>query len=332
MRASSDDVVRGTNDDASLSRLSAVTAGYLDDTFAKLFVRRPMRRNPIINRGTYLRTSALDKLVSQFAAVHASLGRPWQLVSLGAGSDTRYLLMKTSGQQPRKYFEIDFAEVTTRKAMALSKPSAQKLLGTAQPGKGGAELYADDYCLLAGDLRHFEQELVPRLEQHGFDREQPTLFLAECVLVYMLPQDADRVLRWTSTHCPTAGFIIYEPCQPDDAFGQVMVQNLRGRGVELPGLSQYPDLLAQRTRFLNLGWHGATAVDMDQVHDRHTAAEELRRIAKLELLDELEEWRLLAQHYGIVWAWCEETKGDGSTASQPHLAHWQLPDYSTTTI
>jgi [phosphatase 2A protein]-leucine-carboxy methyltransferase len=30
---------------------------------------------------------------------------------------------------------------------------------------------------------------------------------------------------------------------------------------------------------------------------------ELQRIAKLELLDEVEEWRLLANHYCIAWAW-----------------------------
>jgi O-methyltransferase involved in polyketide biosynthesis len=59
---------------------------------------------------------------------------------------------------------------------------------------------------------------------------EPTLFLAECVLVYMLPDDADRMLSWASSNCTMAGFIAYEPCQPDDAFGQMMLQNLRVSG------------------------------------------------------------------------------------------------------
>jgi hypothetical protein len=32
-------------------------------------------------------------------------------------------------------------------------------------------------------------------------------------------------------------------------------------------------------------------------------SKELRRIAKLEMLDEMEEWRLLASHYCIAWGW-----------------------------
>lgn len=36
-------------------------------------------------------------------------------------------------------------------------------------GMGGMELYADDYCLIAGDLREFTTHVVDRLIQHGFD-------------------------------------------------------------------------------------------------------------------------------------------------------------------
>lgn len=54
-RAANDKIVQGTDQDASVSRLSAVEAGYLSDPFAKLFVSsetdRWVRRFPIINRG-----------------------------------------------------------------------------------------------------------------------------------------------------------------------------------------------------------------------------------------------------------------------------------------
>ena len=47
-----DRVVQQTDQDASVSRLSAVEVGYLDDPFAKYFVSgRGQRRFPIINRG-----------------------------------------------------------------------------------------------------------------------------------------------------------------------------------------------------------------------------------------------------------------------------------------
>jgi len=58
-KTSKDKIVRQTDQDASVSRLSAVEVGYLDDPFAKYFVSKEgQRRFPIINRGvrspTYL--------------------------------------------------------------------------------------------------------------------------------------------------------------------------------------------------------------------------------------------------------------------------------------
>lgn len=53
-RAVSDKIIQGTDQDASVSRLSAVEVGYLSDPFARLFVPSEngrVRRYPIINRG-----------------------------------------------------------------------------------------------------------------------------------------------------------------------------------------------------------------------------------------------------------------------------------------
>ncbi len=51
-KAAKDKVVQQTDKDASVSRLSAVDLGYLDDPFAKIFVSsQAQRRFPIINRG-----------------------------------------------------------------------------------------------------------------------------------------------------------------------------------------------------------------------------------------------------------------------------------------
>ena len=52
-KALNDRIVQQTDQDASVSRLSAVEVGYLDDPFAKHFVSSEVqRRFPIINRGT----------------------------------------------------------------------------------------------------------------------------------------------------------------------------------------------------------------------------------------------------------------------------------------
>jgi [phosphatase 2A protein]-leucine-carboxy methyltransferase len=50
-QAAKDRVVQQTDQDASVSRMSAVDVGYLDDPFAKHFAGESRRRFPIINRG-----------------------------------------------------------------------------------------------------------------------------------------------------------------------------------------------------------------------------------------------------------------------------------------
>lgn len=54
-----DRVVQGTDNDASVSRLSAVGLGYLDDPFAKALTPSGLetRRLPIINRGEIIHSS-----------------------------------------------------------------------------------------------------------------------------------------------------------------------------------------------------------------------------------------------------------------------------------
>lgn len=53
---SKDRVVQGTDNDASVSRLSAVRLGYLDDPYAQVLTPPGLetRRFPIINRGMYV--------------------------------------------------------------------------------------------------------------------------------------------------------------------------------------------------------------------------------------------------------------------------------------
>lgn len=56
--ASHDSIIQGTDNDAAVSRLSAVDLGYLSDPYARYFVSAldgpPPRRFPIINRGPCL--------------------------------------------------------------------------------------------------------------------------------------------------------------------------------------------------------------------------------------------------------------------------------------
>jgi hypothetical protein len=97
----------------------------------------------------------------------------------------------------------------------------------------------------------------------------------------------------------------------------------QARQVALPGAETFPDLAALRARFTGLGFDIAGAVTLHDVRARCIPPAELSRcaicrhpvstedvgadgsrdrIAKLEMLDELEELQLVLAHYAITWA------------------------------
>jgi [phosphatase 2A protein]-leucine-carboxy methyltransferase len=89
----SDGAVRQTDSDAALARLSAVRKGYLNDRFISSLVPRAQLqplRPPLINIGTYVRSEAIDRLVEQWLELSKGEGQLCQIVSLGAGNDTRF--------------------------------------------------------------------------------------------------------------------------------------------------------------------------------------------------------------------------------------------------
>ena len=91
--ADADAPIRQTDCDASAARLSAVQKQYLRDPFVHFLVPRAQfqqPRPPLINVGTFVRSTAIDELVHQWFSLSQRAGKPCQIVSLGAGSDTRF--------------------------------------------------------------------------------------------------------------------------------------------------------------------------------------------------------------------------------------------------
>ncbi|GKV12738.1 hypothetical protein SLEP1_g23852 [Rubroshorea leprosula] len=106
--------VQATNDDASASKLSCVKKGYMKDDYIRLFVRRPVKRSPIINRGYFARWAAFRKLLYQFLDCEGSNEKGHmkkQILSLGAGFDTTYFQLQNEGKAPHLYVELDFKEI-----------------------------------------------------------------------------------------------------------------------------------------------------------------------------------------------------------------------------
>jgi O-methyltransferase involved in polyketide biosynthesis len=89
--ADPDAPIRSTDNDAAIARLSAVQKGYLVDRYIAPLVPRAhlhQPRSPLINIGTYLRARGIDDLLENWFRLTGE--RKVQIVSLGAGSDTRF--------------------------------------------------------------------------------------------------------------------------------------------------------------------------------------------------------------------------------------------------
>ncbi|ORY79389.1 S-adenosyl-L-methionine-dependent methyltransferase [Protomyces lactucae-debilis] len=299
-----DTPITRTDDDALAARASAVKLGYWQDDYIKHFCKQADRKAPVINRGTYLRTRAIDQACARFLQLPETGTK--QIISLGAGSDTRFFRLAqpfvVDGTDiPFKYHELDFPHVTQRKAMTLTTKKALKDVlhyqTTCTVNARAGSIYSSHYNLHPIDLRSLHETELP-----GVDMSLPTLIISEVCLIYMDLEKADRVLSWTKRFT-SAGVVLYEPIGGNDAFGKMMVKNLASRGLQLKTLEQYATLALQQERLLHVGgMTHAQASDMNAL-ERDLPQEERERIAKLEMFDEVEEWKMLAAHYCFAIGW-----------------------------
>lgn len=73
----------------------------------------------------------------------------------------------------------------------------------------GGRLITESYCLLPTDLRQ-TAALEAALKLAKLQLDVPTYIIAECVLVYMRPDESNAVVRWLAEHLQQAAFVLYE--------------------------------------------------------------------------------------------------------------------------
>ncbi|KAM7200030.1 putative leucine carboxyl methyltransferase [Naviculisporaceae sp. PSN 640] len=323
-----DATIQGTDTDAAVSRLSAVHVGYLQDPFASLFVQPApppghpsARRLPIINRGTYTRTTAIDKLVDIFLS-QTSGGQERQIISLGAGTDTRSLrLFSASARNPAPvqnltYHEIDFPDIRARKLGIIRAAPQLRSVLSDPPSITITSFHAKSIQSPTSQLLFHGLDLRDLAKSNSncpislplLNTQVPTLLISECCLCYLTPTDATSVINYfTSQISSNLGIILYEPIKPDDPFGQMMVSNLAARGIAMPTLDIYRQPADQEARLREAGFEQIRQMTVDDIWEKWIEEEEKERVDGLEGLDEVEEWKLLAGHYIVAWGW----KGDG---------------------
>jgi len=295
-----DDGVQATNDDAVSGKRCAVQLGYWSDPYLQHFCRNAERKAPEMNRGYYARTQTVKALIER---VIKMTNCNCQIVNLGAGYDTLYWRLKDENLRVTNFTEVDFPNVTANKCYMIKR--SKILLQSLANGDGdirmsSSELHAKNYHLVGADLRNMN-DVSLKLTESEVDTNVTTIFLAECVLVYLQIHQSDGLLKWITEKFPSAFFINYEQVNMVDRFGSVMIDNLKTRGCDLAGVAACSDLQAQENRFLKTGWETAKALDMLRVY-YGLPSEELSRIEKLEFLDERELMEQLFSHYCICIA------------------------------
>ena len=287
--------VMSTNNDASSCKRYATHKKYWEDDFIQYFIRNvPPRKAPEINRGYFLRYFAIKNIIDQF------LNRTncvCQIVSLGCGFDTLFWNLNRQNLLPSHgFYEVDLRPIVQKKIHLIkTRPPLHQVL-KEEVKVDGSQLHSKHYHLISGDLKDIHA-LKNVLTESGVDNKIPTLFILECVLVYIEPQSVQNLLNFISKDFRTSFVIDYDPVNLNDRFGQVMKLNLKGRDCVLYGA--HDSLNSKIKTYGNFRYVGSKLL-IDIYNDLPLA--EKSRIEKIEFLDEVDLLYDLLKHYCICTA------------------------------
>jgi len=219
------------------------------------------------------------------------------------------------------YFEVDFPEVLGKKVSSILRKealwpmldaSSKEDLFSDDLGPSGTRELRTPHCRFVSTDMRITLELGDAMVAAGFKSDKPTIFLSECVLVYMQAMHGDSIIEWaaSATSGVPSAFVTYEQFNPSDPFGKVMFENLTNRGCPLLSIFDYPTLDLQQQRYLNRGWEKCWTADMNQIYSRHLDEKDVERIHKIERMDEFEEWHLIQAHYFVLVATRTGLSGD----------------------
>ncbi|KAL7556724.1 hypothetical protein ACA910_006276 [Epithemia clementina (nom. ined.)] len=210
-------------------------------------------------------------------------------------------------------------------------PNAVRIVPKKKKEKKDDEEYSGGCsCTLIGhDLR--ESGLLEKLRKHGFDSTLPTLFLSECVQMYLPVSRTQELLASLARSCSQACLCSYEPIlggptsknnnnnhnqaarggiatpsSSSSSFGSMMETNLRRAGLAAPdsGLVQIRTLAQHMDLAWQAGWNNsgrAIACDLwtaySHPHSQLVSPQQRQCANRCEFLDEWEEFTMIMQHY-----------------------------------
>ena len=174
----------------------------------------------------------IDSLVDKFVTKHSG---DVQIISLGAGFDTRYYRLELFDIS---YYEVDFPCLMEEKKRTLLRKNI-----TEMPKMIGMDLNE------------------PYLN-FDFNESIPTLVLVECVFPYLHATSGNELIRYFSNF-QTCQLISFDMINPFDSFGSKMVLNIRELyETNLEGLLEYPSIEKIKNRFVEFQWKQCKCITM----------------------------------------------------------------------
>lgn len=323
--------IMATAEDAIQAKEAAVNAGYYNDDFLHPFcqastIRRRRQIQPIIKRGTHARVCCMDRAISAFCKITAKSNRR-QIIVIGAGKDTSYFryitgsIMRTDDQTqpPCDWYEVDHTSVIQQKSQIINESpllSSECLLETTLYGYFSSHRKSNcRYHLVEHDLRKSPEHLIEKLQ---LDTKLPTLFLLECVLMYIPLSSSKDLMKSLSKSTEKSWIICYEPILLATPFGRMMQENLERAGVATPDscLLQVRRLSQQLEKLIDSGFSRAVGCDLWEAYQTILTQEQRLHANQCEFLDEIEEWMMIMRHYCFVAATTdpEESDNEGLTS------------------
>lgn len=154
------DFIIDTNNNSIVSKRSVERLYFLDEPhYFRYFVKKPKRRNPLINRGYWLRIKAIDHIVCKFLSQNSSKRKI--VINLGCGYDP--LPWQCFSKYPdvcKKaiFIDIDFRDLILRKRKLVQDvPDLNSDLTNIETSDEFVLLRSDQYLQVGCDLSNIAQ-------------------------------------------------------------------------------------------------------------------------------------------------------------------------------
>ena len=231
-----------------------------------------------------------------FRAMHIGISPPQQSASTTT----------TPEPHPNRSFESKTEVFKLPSPQHTGGAAAAPLFGIKPACPSSHEIHTSNYHLVGVDLRNLV-ELNRKLDECELDRSLPTLFIAECVLVYMSAESSASLLDFLARSFTHACFVNYEPVNMNDKFAEIMLHNMANRATRLLGVEPCHSIVSQIERFVKSGFAVCQVITMTDYYTNKLERHERERIERIEFLDEGELLMQLMDHYCVCIAANEES-------------------------